>query len=61
MAIKNSVSNYFLSTFGNSIDVFDCPLSGMNKSILKQSNESDLIVQAYTGTFNTTYCILVGI
>ena len=29
MAIKKSVSNYFLSTFVNSINVFDCRLSGV--------------------------------
>ena len=29
MAIKNSVSNYFLSTFLDSINVFDCHLSGV--------------------------------
>ena len=26
MAIKNSVSNYFLSTLVDSINIFDCPL-----------------------------------
>ena len=30
MAIKNSVSNDFLSTFINSINVFDCHLSGVS-------------------------------
>ena len=29
MAIKNSVSNYFLSMFVESINVFDCQLSGV--------------------------------
>ena len=29
MAIENLVSNDFLSTFVDSIDVFDCPLSGV--------------------------------
>ena len=30
MVIKNSVSNYFLSTFVDSIHVFDCRLSGVS-------------------------------
>ena len=30
MAIENSVSNYFWSTFVDNIDVFDCSLSGVN-------------------------------
>ena len=29
MAIENSVSNYFWSTFVDSINVFDCRLSGV--------------------------------
>ena len=29
MAIENSVSNYSLSTFVDSINVFDCRLSGV--------------------------------
>ena len=29
MAIKNSVSNNFLSTFVDSIDIFDCHLPGV--------------------------------
>ena len=29
MAIENSVSNHFLSTFVDSIDVFDCRLPGV--------------------------------
>ena len=29
MAIKNSASKYFLSTFANSINVFDCNLPGV--------------------------------
>ena len=41
MAIENSVSNDFLSTFVDSIDVFDCHLPGvitMVKYVLKISN-----------------------
>ena len=30
MAIENSVSNYFWSTFVDNIDVFDCHQSGVN-------------------------------
>ena len=30
MSIKNSVSNNFLSTFVDSINIFDCYLSGVN-------------------------------
>ena len=30
MAIKNSVFNYFWSTFVDNIDVFDCHQSGVN-------------------------------
>ena len=29
MAIKNSVSNDILSTFGDSMNIFDCLLSGV--------------------------------
>ena len=29
MANENSVSNYFVSTFVDNIDVFDCRLSGV--------------------------------
>ena len=29
IAIENPVSNYFLSTFDDSINVFDCRLSGV--------------------------------
>ena len=34
MAIKNSVSNDFLSTFVDSINVFDCRLPGVTKVTL---------------------------
>ena len=30
MAIENSVSNYFGSTFVDNIEVFDCRISGLN-------------------------------
>ena len=32
MDIENSVPNYFLSTFVNSINIFDCDLSGKRQS-----------------------------
>ena len=38
MAIKNSVSNYFLSSFINGIKFFDCCLSSVGLSSYLQSN-----------------------
>ena len=37
MAIKNSVSNYVVSMFVDSINIFNCPISGVKRraSILK--------------------------
>ena len=37
MAIKNSVSNGFLSSFVDSINVFDCRLSGVSMLTFKLS------------------------
>ena len=34
MAIENSVSNDFLAMFVDSINVFDCSLSGVNGLVL---------------------------
>ena len=44
MAIKNSVSIDFFSTFLDSIDIFDCPLPGMSLGINK-SDQSLLCIQ----------------
>ena len=44
MAIKNSVSIDFFSTFVDSIDIFDCPLPGMSLGINK-SDQSLLCIQ----------------
>ena len=44
MAIGNSVSNYSLSTFIDSINVFDCRLSG---AVFKVLNEYILVYFVY--------------
>ena len=38
MAIKNTVSNDFLSMFVDSINVFDCRLSGVNTGLTEKSD-----------------------
>ena len=44
MAIENSVSNEFLSTFVDSIDVFDCRLPGVYIGMYGQSVCNDVLV-----------------
>ena len=47
MAIKNSVSDYFLSTFVDSVNILDCPLPGVSSKmgLLSSPKESNKVAK----------------